>query len=93
MKPKNTIRKSDLIQLLAEDVQLSKADAARFLESLLARIEQQVREGGEVNITRFGKFKAVTYAERESNVPSKEGKTIVSGHTALRFKASRTQRW
>ena len=43
--------KSDLVNFIAEDAGMTKADAARALESMMKGIEAGLKESGKVTIT------------------------------------------
>jgi len=48
------MNKSELVEAMAKDSGLSKADSGRALESFLATVETTLRKGDEVAITGFG---------------------------------------
>lgn len=59
------LNKTQLIDAVASDSGLSKADSARAVESLLGTVKQgALKKGDEVSITGFGKFSVVKRASR-----------------------------
>ena len=51
-----TMTKSDLINALAADTGLTKADADRFLKSFTATIEKTLQRGDSLTLIGFGTF-------------------------------------
>jgi DNA-binding protein HU-beta len=79
------MNKSELVETVASDVELSKADVARAVDSLLGTVEQTLRRGEDVSITGFGKFSVGNRAARAGRNPQ-TGETV-------RIKASKTPRF
>ena len=79
------MNKSELVEAVASDAELSKADAARALDSLLGTVEQTLRRGEDVSITGFGKFSVGNRAARTGRNPQ-TGETV-------RIKASKTPKF
>ena len=52
--------RQDLIDYVAEDTQISKAEAGRVLDSILKGIEKGLIESKEVTFVGFGKFSVET---------------------------------
>lgn len=52
------MNKQELIKVMSENADISKTDAAKALDAFEYAIAATLHEGGEVNITDFGKFKA-----------------------------------
>ncbi|MHB1538973.1 MAG: HU family DNA-binding protein [Solirubrobacteraceae bacterium] len=48
--------KSELVDQVAARTDLSRQDAGRAVDAVVATIEDALRRGSEVNITGFGKF-------------------------------------
>ena len=79
------MNKSELVETVASDAELSKADAARAVDSLVGTVEQTLRRGEDVSITGFGKFSVGNRAARTGRNPQ-TGETV-------RIKASKTPRF
>ena len=58
------MNKTDLIQRLADQHQLSKAEAGRILDTLLDTVVTAVKKGDAVTIPGFGSFKQHARAAR-----------------------------
>ena len=48
--------KSELVDQVADRADLTKRDATRAVDALLATVEDVLRRGGEVTVSGFGKF-------------------------------------
>lgn len=64
------MNKTDLIQRLADQHQLSKAEAGRILDTLLDTVVTAVKKGDSVTIPGFGSFKQHARAARNGVNPS-----------------------
>ena len=64
------MNKTDLIQRLADQHQLSKAEAGRILDTLLDTVVTAVKKGDAVAIPGFGSFKQHARAARNGVNPS-----------------------
>ena len=63
------MNKSQLIDAIAKDAGMTKADTSRVLESLLDTVTKSLKKGEEVAITGFGKFSVVKRAARQGVNP------------------------
>jgi DNA-binding protein HU-beta len=63
------MNKSQLIEAIAADSGLTKADSARAVDSLLDTVTKTLKKGDEVSITGFGKFSVVKRAARQGVNP------------------------
>ena len=84
------MNKTELIEALAAEVNLSKADAGRAIEALFGDsgvIARQLKSGERVQITGFGTFQAKARAARQGRDP-RTGATIqIKAATLPSFKA------
>ena len=71
-KPMN---KTDLINVVAAEANLSKKDADAAVTATLAAISNALKEGDKVQLIGFGTFEVKEVAEREGRNP-KTGETI-----------------
>lgn len=69
------LTKSELIKKLAEENELSQAQAGRVLDSLLDTIVAEVVKGEEVRLPGFAKFERVERAARTARNPQ-TGETV-----------------
>jgi DNA-binding protein HU-beta len=70
-----TMNKSDLIDQIANDAELSKAGAARVLDSIISAIEKTLKKGGTVSLTGFGSWSVQKRKARDGRNP-KTGEAI-----------------
>lgn len=79
--------KSDLVNFIAEDAGLTKADATRALESMVKGVTKGLKEEGKVALTGFVTFTAKDKPATTARNP-KTGETVpVAARTAVVIKA------
>lgn len=87
-----TIKKTQLIQMLADKNGVSKKDAASYLEALVETLTSLLRKGEKINITGLGIFKVADRKAREGRNP-RTGATIqIPASKKLRFTASKVMK-
>ena len=69
------MNKTDLINVVAAEANLSKKDADAAVSATLAAIANALKEGDKVQLIGFGNFEVKEVAEREGRNP-KTGETI-----------------
>jgi DNA-binding protein HU-beta len=83
------MNKTDLIDQVAEAAGLSKADAGRALEAVIATIEKALKKGDGVSIVGFGSFTVRKRAARTGRNP-RTGATIkIKASKVPAFKAGK----
>lgn len=83
------MNKQDLINKVAEDSGLSKADAGRAVDSVFDSITAQLAAGGEVRLVGFGTF-AVARRKATTGRNPRTGETIqIAASNAPKFKAGK----
>ncbi|MCE7884080.1 MAG: HU family DNA-binding protein [Actinobacteria bacterium ATB1] len=81
------MNKSQLVEAVASGAGISKADAARAVDALLANIQIEVKKGQRVTIPGFGKFERRSRRARTARNP-RTGATIKVAATKVpAFKA------
>ena len=84
-----TIKKTQLIQMLADKNGIAKKDAAAHLEGFVEVLTGLLKKGEKINITGFGIFKVADRKAREGRNP-RTGETIhIKASKKLRFTASK----
>jgi DNA-binding protein HU-beta len=63
------MNKGDLVDAVAEDSGLSKADATRAVDSVINAITQALKAGKQVSLVGFGTFTVKTRAARTGRNP------------------------
>jgi nucleoid DNA-binding protein len=81
------MNKSQLIDEIAKDAGLTKADASRAVDSLLDTVTRTLKKGEEVAITGFGKFSVVKRAPREGVNPRTGERVKIKASKAPKFSA------
>ena len=84
------MNKSQLIDAVASDSGLSKADSARVLDSLVGTVAKTLKKGDEVSITGFGKFSVVKRAARQGVNPRTGERVKIKASKAPKFSAGAT---
>lgn len=79
------MNKTQLIEAVAADSGLSKADSQRALESFVATVGKTLKKGDEVAITGFGKFSVVKRAARTGVNPRTGEKVKIKASKAPKF--------
>jgi DNA-binding protein HU-beta len=81
------MNKSELIDTVAEEAGLTKADAAKALDAVTAAIVDAVANGDSVALIGFGTFKALARAAREGKNPKTGEKLTIAATTVPKFSA------
>ncbi|MDN5697718.1 MAG: HU family DNA-binding protein [Rubrobacter sp.] len=79
------MNKGELVDKVAAETSSSKSEAQDHVDAILSVIEDELKSGGEVNITGFGKF---AVQERDA----REGVNPQTGER-MQIKASRTPKF
>ena len=83
------MNKQDLVNKVADDTGLSKADAARAVDSVFDSTTAQLASGGEVRLVGFGTF-AVARRKATTGRNPRTGETIqIAASNAAKFKAGK----
>lgn len=81
------MKKSELIEAIAEKAGLTKVEAGKALDVTFEVIANQLEKGEKVPVAGFGTFKLSSRAAREGRNP-KTGETIkIAASTSVSFKA------
>ena len=81
------MKKSELIEAIAEKAGLTKVEAGKALDATFAVIANELEKGEKVPVAGFGTFKLSSRAAREGRNP-KTGETIkIAASTSVSFKA------
>ena len=84
------MNKSELVDAMAKDSGLSKADTGRALDSFLATVEETLKKGDEVAITGFGKFSVAKRGARTGRNPQTGAPLKIKASRSPRFAAGAT---
>ena len=79
--------KQEFVDKVASEAGLSKKDASSAVDAVLKTIEDELRGGGEVSFTGFGKFHVAERSAREGRNPSTGEKIQIAASRVPRFTA------
>ena len=80
--------KSDLIDALAADTGLTKADADRFLKSFTSNVEKALKRGDSLKLIGFGTFSVSNRAARTGRNSQNPSQVInIPASKSAKFKA------
>jgi len=81
------LNKTELIEAIAKETELSKAAAGRALEAVLSTIVKTVAKKQDVQLIGFGTFKAAKRAARTGKNPRTGEKLKIAAATVPKFSA------
>ena len=84
------MNKSELIEAVAKDADLTKADAERALNATIDSIVKAVAKGDTVTLVGFGTFKSVKRAARTGRNPATGAALKIAASTSPKFSAGAT---
>ena len=81
------MNKSDLIDAMAKEAEVSKAAAGRALDAAISAITTAVAKGDNVTLVGFGTFKSAKRAAREGKNPKTGEKIKIPATVVPKFSA------
>ena len=84
------MNKTELVDAIAKDSGLTRADSSRALDSLLTTVSKTLKKGDEVAITGFGKFWVVKRAARTGRNPQTGEPVKIKASKNAKFTAGAT---
>lgn len=78
--------KSDLVNKIAEDAGLTKAQATEALNATLAAVKTALEKGEKVSLIGFGTFSTSSKPAREVRNPKTGEKFMADAKTVVKFK-------
>ena len=79
--------KACLVEYIAENADLTKADAARALEAVIEGISKGLKKSGKVTLVGFGTFTAKKRAARTGRNPQTGAEVKIPSRVVPGFKA------
>jgi DNA-binding protein HU-beta len=89
IKEEKTMNKGELVAKIAEGADITKASAARALDSLIGSITEELANGGEVALVGFGTYKVNDRAARTGRNPQTGAEIQISAAKVPAFKAGK----
>ncbi|KQU85111.1 DNA-binding protein HU [Variovorax sp. Root318D1] len=83
------MNKTELIAAIAEDTNLSKADAGRAFDSALEQLSRALVRGESVQLIGFGTFTVASRAERTGRNPSTGQPITIKASKSPKFAAGK----
>ena len=84
------MNKSELIDVIAKEVELTKVAAGNALDAITATIVKAVAKGDTVTLVGFGTFKSTKRAARTGRNPSTGAAIKIAASTSPKFSAGAT---
>ena len=81
------MNKAELIDAIAKDAKLSKADAKRALESLTGNVTKALKKGNKVALIGFGTFSISNRSARTGRNPQTGATIQIKAKKVAKFKA------
>jgi len=88
-REKNIMNRAELVDIISEKAELTKASAARALDALLEGVIMSLQKGDPVVIVNFGTFTVRMRAPREGRNPSTGEKIKINATKVVGFKAGK----
>ncbi len=84
------MNKTELVDAIAKDSGLSRADSARAIDSLISIVQKTLKKGDDVAITGFGKFSVAKRGARTGRNPATGATLKIKASKAPKFTAGAT---
>lgn len=84
------MNKSELIEAVAKESELTKADAEKALNAMIATVVKAVSKGDTVTLVGFGTFKSLKRAARTGRNPATGAALKIAASTSPKFTAGAT---
>jgi len=80
------MKKPELVNAIAEQANLTKAEAARSLDALIQAIESTLKTGGSITLVGFGTFDVKARAARTGRNPQTGQEITIAAANVPSFK-------
>ena len=80
------MNKTDLIEMLSTDLELTKARAGETVDAVLGAITKALKRGDEVSLVGFGTFKSKHRAARKGRNPKTGAEISIAASNSVGFK-------
>jgi DNA-binding protein HU-beta len=84
-----TVNKKDLVDLMADNAEVSKAQAEKALNAFLDGVKKSLKEGEKVALVGFGSFSVTERAARKGRNPQTGAEIDIPASKAPKFTASK----
>lgn len=83
------MNKSDLINQVANNLSISKTEASKNIEAVIAAMKQSIQEGGGLTIVGFGSFNVIQRAQRKGRNPQTGKEIKIKSKHVVKFKVGK----
>ena len=83
------MKKAELVAAIAEKTELSKKDAEKAVKAFTEVVEEELKEGGKIQLVGFGTFEVAERAARTGINPSTKETIQIPASKAPKFKAGK----
>ena len=83
------MNKKELVAAVAAKVELSKKDAEAAVDAFTAVVEEELKNGGKVQLVGFGTFEVSERAAREGRNPRTNESITIAASKTPKFKAGK----
>ncbi|EOS60369.1 hypothetical protein C815_01425 [Firmicutes bacterium M10-2] len=83
------LTKKDLVDKMAQELNVSKKDATRYVQNVFDQMAETLAEEGTVDIKGFGKFTISERAARKGINPATKEQIDIAASKSIKFKASK----
>ncbi len=83
------MNKSDLVAKIAQDAEVSKATAAKALDSMIEGVSEALAKGDAVTLIGFGTFSVANRPARTGRNPQTGEKIQIAAKNVVKFKAGK----
>jgi DNA-binding protein HU-beta len=80
------MNKGELVEFVANETKLTKADCSRVVESVIGHIRKSVRKGDDVKLTGFGTFTRAKRKARTGRNPQTGAEIKIPAARVPKFK-------
>ena len=81
--------KAELIDVMADDAGITKAAAAKALESYIANVAKELKKSGKLGLVGFGTFSVSKRKARTGRNPQTGDKIKIAAKKVVKFKAGK----
>ncbi|MHB8828783.1 MAG: HU family DNA-binding protein [Syntrophales bacterium] len=81
--------KAELIAVIAEEAEITKAAAAKALEAYVGTVAKELKKNGKIGLVGFGAFTVVKRKAREGRNPQTGKKIKIPAKKVVKFKVGK----
>jgi DNA-binding protein HU-beta len=86
---KEGMTKAELIAVMAEEAKITKAAAAKALDSYVGTVAKELKKSGKLGLVGFGTFSVVKRKAREGRNPQTGKKIKIAAKRVVKFRVGK----